>query len=785
MRNDNILEKAKRLGLDTGNSSNHLDNLRTVANQLGVDFDSLNNLNELEAILDNHLLQEQENENEYLNENNNENSAEIQNQSSSQNEHRNGQNRKPVGQEEYKKAIGEDGKYDKDYYKNRGEELDKKVEAAKEEKARTVKKADPNDPNPFDPDAPNNIQKNWKDKLNDNKDLTKAKYDRIKNKMDGAKAKYYEKAHPIKAFENRTAKKIEHGVKDVGKKAASGIKNLGKASGVKKAGKTLANGVKKIGNWFSRKALSGLLIAGKYFISFKTIIITAIVFLFVFIFLLVLFQGGAGDAEAGAGSFGYFDPAYDFNQTIVVYTNEAGETTELSISDYVKGVVYNLTKDGNYTDEQIKAMMVVVKTNVLSEGNYSNQTMKVTASNTYTYEDYTEMSEKLDSLYLEIENELYLPNIYSGGITSLTPSTSLELTPEVFLEQTGNYNEILDNVYNTDGSLEIYDLADHVDYYTVTNNGGGDDFWWPIGSSETQNINGKKFATGKPAHLVITSKYGWRESTDSYHYGVDIGGDRNANIIASKSGTVVGVKDQYGRGACDPDYKYSANYVIIEHDDGSKTKYWHLEKGTITVKYGDRVEQGQVIGGMGNSGYSCGVHLHFEILINGSNVNPADYISANNPRPVTEFKIKYVDARVNKQKVCKTLLASGFSEPATIAMMINIQEESTFNPNAIGDSGTSYGLCQWHLDRWDNLKKHRPNDWETISGQLEYLVYELKSVPRFARVYKSIVSSSDAKAISQEWCYYFEVPDKRDSVCPARTNNNITHMTAYVQNGCQ
>lgn len=790
MQNDNILEKAKKLGLNTGNSSNHIDNLRTVAEQLGIDFDSLNSISDLENVLDQELASSQSNQEESLYDNQEEfnETSSSQNSSSSS---RTGNQRAKFGEKEYNQALGEDGKYNKDFYKDKAKDIDDKLDAAKQAKDNKFKKVDPSDNKKVSPDGSDLIKKTKKEQLKDNLNYNKLKYEKAKNGWQAKKARAYEKMHPLQAAKNRASKGIEHATKEAGKKAASGATKLGKnaASGAKKLGSGLANAGKQL----AKKTIQGLKLVIKAINAlplWAKIMIVAIAFIFL---IILLHSGGVGDGDGEAGSYGYFDPAYDYNQTIVSYTNEAGENVELSISDYVKGVVYNLTKDGTYTDEQIKAMMVVVKTNVLSEGNYSNTTMKVTASSAYTYEDYTEMSEKLNSLYSEIENELYLPNTYSGGITSLSSSTSLELTPETFLEQTGNYNEILDNVYNTDGSHTIYDLADHVDYYTVTNNGGGDDFWWPIGSSEPTNGN---IYGGKPIDTYIREGYVWREWSNKWHQAIDITGgtcvpyqgvSKNV-IIASKSGVVTAAYDgcaSYGYIGNSCGSKGTGNYVIIDHQDGTETVYYHMMKDSIVVKKGQTVSQGQKIGIMGSSGNSSGCHLHFGIKINGSFVDPEDYVSEANPRPVTEFKIKYVDARVNKQKVCKTLLASGFSEPATIAMMINIQEESTFNPNAIGDSGTSYGLCQWHLDRWDNLKKHRPNDWETISGQLEYLVYELKSVPRFARVYKSIVSSSDAKAISQEWCYYFEVPDKRDSVCPARTNNNITHMTAYVQNGCQ
>ena len=65
--------------------------------------------------------------------------------------------------------------------------------------------------------------------------------------------------------------------------------------------------------------------------------------------------------------------------------------------------------------------------------------------------------------------------------------------------------------------------------------------------------------------------------------------------------------------------------VYINHDDGRQTRYGHLSK--ILVKTGQRVNQGDKIALSGNTGRSTGPHVHFEILINGSQVNPLDYMN--------------------------------------------------------------------------------------------------------------------------------------------------------------
>ena len=73
-------------------------------------------------------------------------------------------------------------------------------------------------------------------------------------------------------------------------------------------------------------------------------------------------------------------------------------------------------------------------------------------------------------------------------------------------------------------------------------------------------------------------------------------------------------------------YSSSAgNYVVISHGNGLSTVYMHCS--SLSVSAGQKVSQGQTIAAVGSTGYSTGPHLHFEILYNGSNVNPMNYIS--------------------------------------------------------------------------------------------------------------------------------------------------------------
>lgn len=101
---------------------------------------------------------------------------------------------------------------------------------------------------------------------------------------------------------------------------------------------------------------------------------------------------------------------------------------------------------------------------------------------------------------------------------------------------------------------------------------------------------------------TISSPFGWRWGT--LHDGTDIAGcGYGSNIFAAESGEVVTVSYKYDNG----------QYITIRHDNGYYTMYAHLCSGCTYVKQGDRVQRGQPIGGMGQTGFATGVHLHFSI----------------------------------------------------------------------------------------------------------------------------------------------------------------------------
>ena len=177
--------------------------------------------------------------------------------------------------------------------------------------------------------------------------------------------------------------------------------------------------------------------------------------------------------------------------------------------------------------------------------------------------------------------ELYKNKLETG--TENTVSGDIKVVSQSYVDNLANENEILEYVENL-----IYEYNKGKTFYPTISH-------------------------------RISSLYGGRKTptvgASSFHKGIDISGNYGDNVYAYKYGKVI--SSGYNSGGY-------GNMILIKHEDGSSTRYAHLS--SVLVSVGDTVYGGQTIGRVGSTGISTGNHLHFEVLINGSNVNPYNYI---------------------------------------------------------------------------------------------------------------------------------------------------------------
>jgi murein DD-endopeptidase MepM/ murein hydrolase activator NlpD len=129
----------------------------------------------------------------------------------------------------------------------------------------------------------------------------------------------------------------------------------------------------------------------------------------------------------------------------------------------------------------------------------------------------------------------------------------------------------------------------------------------------------RKIPFKSPMHyFYVTSPYGKRKHPKTgkftFHHGLDLAGTWQENVRSTAPGTVIfaGVEGSFGK------------VVRVQHDFNIVTTYAHLAR--ITVKRGDYVGENSVIGKMGSTGKTAGIHLHYEIRVNGKSVNPKRFM---------------------------------------------------------------------------------------------------------------------------------------------------------------
>jgi murein DD-endopeptidase MepM/ murein hydrolase activator NlpD len=154
-----------------------------------------------------------------------------------------------------------------------------------------------------------------------------------------------------------------------------------------------------------------------------------------------------------------------------------------------------------------------------------------------------------------------------------------------------------------------------------------------VSQEEAQRV-AAVFATTTPLQLwqgvfvwphvgTITAPFGesrdYNDVQGSPHGGLDISGEQGEPVFAAASGRVVLAAELRVRG----------NAVILDHGLGVHSGYYHLSE--ILVQEGQEVEQGEIIGRLGNTGLSTGAHLHWEMSVGGVLVNPLEWTTRQIP----------------------------------------------------------------------------------------------------------------------------------------------------------
>ncbi|OLY94047.1 hypothetical protein BUE76_20755 [Cnuella takakiae] len=140
---------------------------------------------------------------------------------------------------------------------------------------------------------------------------------------------------------------------------------------------------------------------------------------------------------------------------------------------------------------------------------------------------------------------------------------------------------------------------------------------------------------------------------------IDFKMPEGTTVTAARDGVVIRTEKNKNRGGLNKRFRKDANYIVVQHDDGTQAGYWHLKKNGVLVHVGDTVRQGQPIGLSGNTGYTAFPHLHFFVWL-GDEDNwkqiPTRFYTRQGPRylkPMRSYQSQYpepLSKTTSKQK---------------------------------------------------------------------------------------------------------------------------------------
>lgn len=124
-----------------------------------------------------------------------------------------------------------------------------------------------------------------------------------------------------------------------------------------------------------------------------------------------------------------------------------------------------------------------------------------------------------------------------------------------------------------------------------------------------------KLSTPWPCEVtyLFTQGHNTGSHTGMGAWAWDIGMPVGSEVVAPADGVIRRIRMDSTTGGCSSTYANDANYVVVDFEDGTEALLLHLEVNSSTLRVGDRVRRGEVVGKVGLTGWVCGAHLHFQI----------------------------------------------------------------------------------------------------------------------------------------------------------------------------
>lgn len=234
------------------------------------------------------------------------------------------------------------------------------------------------------------------------------------------------------------------------------------------------------------------------------------------------------------------------------------------------------------------------------------------------YDNVRDEHEALKTQYHTLENVITDTNTKLSSLESLASEVALTYGfgratrpgfPQAVLALATESNSTLESSYNA--SLYAFNLMKTTALNPPTD---------PVarGLLSAPSFDRSAIPSMWPVRGRITGGFGERldplSGEGEYHWGIDISAPKGTEVEAPADGVVLQAERQSGYG----------NEILLDHGNGITTKYGHLSE--IYVVVGQEVREGQIIGAVGMTGRATGPHLHYEVLVNQTPVNPAKYL---------------------------------------------------------------------------------------------------------------------------------------------------------------
>lgn len=263
-----------------------------------------------------------------------------------------------------------------------------------------------------------------------------------------------------------------------------------------------------------------------------------------------------------------------------------------------------------YTEQQISLVSCdVALSQVLSRRQAVNMLLYGDVSGTALQEDAAPVINVIVERFFSQEEVLPYETVRVDDDTMLrgteeVVTEGVDGTQEVFyknIEVNGRLTETVKTGANVlvPAVDEVVNVGTRLMYIGGLSTAGDGELAWPL-------MNGVG---------IVTSPFGWRSR--GWHSGVDIANTMYTTIVSAEAGTVTYVDYQGGYGLL----------VCVSHGSGVETRYAHCAESYVSV--GDSVQRGQAIACIGMTGTSTGPHVHFEVRINGTAVDPLPYLGVD------------------------------------------------------------------------------------------------------------------------------------------------------------